>query len=153
MLLDDLIKNDLVDVKQESPKDWRDALRRASEKLIEHKYIKEGYVEEIIKNVDDNGPYIVIVPGVAMPHAMAESENVLGTAISFTKFPEPVLFDAENPDSHAELFFTLAARDPEVHLKNISDLSEILMEDGFIEKLQKINIKDDFIEVVNEYHK
>ncbi|MCO6542445.1 MAG: PTS sugar transporter subunit IIA [Lactobacillus sp.] len=151
MLLEDMIERDLVDVKTSSPKDWKEALKQASDKLIEHGYIKPGYTDEIINNVVTNGPYIVIVPGVAMPHAMAESDNVLGTAIGFTKFPQPVVFDENNPDSHAQLFFTLAARDPKIHLKNISDLSEVLMADGFIEKLLNIQNVEDFKKIVKEY--
>ncbi len=83
----------------EPAKDWQDALQQAAGKLIEHQYILPGYVDEIIGNVEKNGPYIVIVPGVAMPHAMAESENVLGTAIGFAKFPAPVVFDPADPEN------------------------------------------------------
>ncbi|WP_318767573.1 PTS sugar transporter subunit IIA [Lactiplantibacillus carotarum] len=144
MLLNDFLEKDLVDIRHQPAKDWRDALRQSGQKLIEHQYILPGYLDEIILNVEKNGPYIVIVPGVAMPHALAESENVLGTAISFTKFPEPVVFDETNPDSQAQLFFTLAAKEPEQHLKNISDLSDMLMTDGLIEQLLAVNSVEDF---------
>lgn len=149
MLLNDFLAKDLVDIRQAPAQDWRDALRQAGAKLVEHHYIKPGYLDEIILNVEKNGPYIVIVPGVAMPHALAESENVLGTAISFTKFPEPVIFDETNPDSHAQLFFTLAAKDPDEHLQNISDLSDLLMTDGLIEKLLAVNSVADFQAIID----
>lgn len=149
MLLKDFLDKDLVDIRQAPAKDWRDALRQAASKLIEHKYILPGYINEIIANVEKNGPYIVIVPGVAMPHAMAESENVLGTAIGFAKFPQPVIFDSENPDSQAQLFFTLAAKDPEKHLQNIGDLSDMLMTEGLIDKLLAVNSVDDFKKLVD----
>lgn len=149
MLLNDFLAKDLVDIRQAPAKDWRDALRQAGAKLVEHNYIKPGYLDEIILNVEKNGPYIVIVPGVAMPHALAESENVLGTAISFTKFPEPVVFDETNPDSQAQLFFTLAAKDPDEHLQNISDLSDLLMTDGLIEKLLAVNSVADFQAIID----
>jgi len=149
MLLNDFLEKDLVDIRHEPAEDWRDALRQAGAKLIEHEYIKKEYLGEIIKNVEKNGPYIVIVPGVAMPHALAESTNVLGTAISFTKFPEPVVFDKDNPDSQAQLFFTLAAKDPDQHLKNISDLSDLLMTDGLIDKLLAVDSVADFKAVVD----
>lgn len=149
MLLNDFLEKDLVDIRQTPAADWREALKQAGQKLIDHHYIKPAYLNEIILNVEKNGPYIVIVPGVAMPHALAESENVLGTAISFTKFPESVIFDKTNPDSHAQLFFTLAAKDPDQHLKNISDLSDLLMTDGLIEKLLAVNSVADFQAIVD----
>lgn len=150
MLLKDFLENDLVDIQTTPAKDWQDALRRSGAKLIAHQYILPGYLDEIIDNVKKNGPYIVIVPGVAMPHAMAESKNVLGTAVGFTKFPEPVVFDPANPDSQASLFFTLAARDPDQHLQNISDLSDMLMTEGMIDKLLAVNSLDDFKKLVEQ---
>ena len=131
MLLKDFLEKDLVDIRPEPAKDWRDALQQAAGKLIEHKYILPGYINEIIANVEKNGPYIVIVPGVAMPHAMAE-------------FPEPVIFDSDDPDKQAQLFFTLAAKDPKQHLQNIGDLSDMLMTEGLIDKLLAVNSVDDF---------
>jgi len=140
MMIDDMLQKDLVEVTDEEPKSWQEALKFSSRKLIEHGYIKENYVNEIIKNVEDNGPYIVIVPGVAIPHANAESDNVLGTAIAFTKFNKPIKF---GKDINAKLFFTLAAKDPKEHLKNIGDLSEMLMTDDMIDKLLEVrNLKE-----------
>jgi PTS system ascorbate-specific IIA component len=150
MLLNDFLEKDLVDIRQKPALSWREALKQAGEKLIKNRYINEKYLDEIILNVEKNGPYIVIVPGVAMPHALAESENVLGTGISFTKFPEPVVFDENNPDdTQAQIFFTLAAKDPDEHLKNISDLSDLLMTDGLIEKMLAVNSIADFEAIVD----
>ncbi|TGD23175.1 PTS sugar transporter subunit IIA [Companilactobacillus suantsaicola] len=145
MMLQDMLAKDLVEITDRKPKDWQEALKIAAEKLVEHGYIKEAYIDEIIKNVEDNGPYIVIVPGVAMPHANAKSDNVVGTAIGFTKFNDSVDF---GPDSHAKLFFTLAARDPDEHLKNIGELSDMLMTDGLIEKLMDVKNIDDLKEII-----
>ncbi|MEE1524152.1 MAG: PTS sugar transporter subunit IIA, partial [Lacticaseibacillus paracasei] len=57
MLLKDFLEKDLVDIRPEPAKDWRDALQQAAGKLIEHKYILPGYINEIIANVEKNGPY------------------------------------------------------------------------------------------------
>lgn len=148
MLLEDCLKNDLVDIRENSDLTWQDAVRISGNKLVEHGYIKSGYLDEIIDNVNRNGPYIVIVPGVAMPHAMAESENVLGTAIGFTKFSNPVQFDPDNSETQAQLFFTLAAKDSDQHLKNISELSELLMSDGLIDKLIAVKSIEDLKSLV-----
>ncbi|RMW42387.1 PTS sugar transporter subunit IIA [Lactiplantibacillus pentosus] len=153
MLLNDFLENDLVDIKSTAAKNWRDAIKQSGEKLIAHQYIRPEYMTEVISNVEKNGPYIVIVPGVAMPHALAESENVLGTAISFTKFPEPVIFDKNNPDSSAQLFFTLAAKDPDQHLANISELSDLLMTDGLIDRLLTVQNLSDYKTLLDEENK
>ena len=136
--------NDLVRIYDETPQDWREALRIASENLKEKGIITDAYINEIIKNVEVNGAYIVIVPGVVMPHALATGPGVLGTGIGFAKFSEMVSFEAGNPEKQGKLFFTLAAKNEEQHLENIQNLMTLLMTDGMIEALSNIETLDDF---------
>lgn len=65
-----------------------------------------------------------------MPHAMAERVNVCGTAIGLSKFPAPVFFDPAVPEKQAQCFLLLAAKDPEQHCQNMSDLSDCLKSEG-----------------------
>lgn len=143
--------NDLVRIYDEIPQDWREALRIASENLKEKGIITDAYINEIIKNVEVNGAYIVIVPGVVMPHALATGPGVLGTGIGFAKFSEMVSFEAGNPEKQGKLFFTLAAKNEEQHLENIQNLMTLLMTDGMIEALSNIETLDDFNQVMNHF--
>ncbi|MCT3038317.1 MAG: PTS sugar transporter subunit IIA [Leuconostoc mesenteroides] len=143
--------NDLVRIYDETPQDWREALRIASENLREKEIITDAYINEIIKNVEVNGAYIVIVPGVVMPHALATGPGVLGTGIGFAKFSEMVSFEEGNPEKQGKLFFTLAAKNEEQHLENIQNLMALLMTDGMIEALSNIETLDDFNQVMNHF--
>lgn len=143
--------NDLVRIYDETPQDWREALRIASENLKEKEIITDAYINEIIKNVEVNGAYIVIVPGVVMPHALATGPGVLGTGIGFAKFSEMVSFEEGNPEKQGKLFFTLAAKNEEQHLENIQNLMTLLMTDGMIEALSNIETLDDFNQVMNHF--
>ena len=40
--------------------DWKEAIRAAAMPLHEMGYIEERYITEVIRNVEENGPYIVI---------------------------------------------------------------------------------------------
>src|SRR5436190_1203805 len=82
-------------------------------------------------------------------HSSEESEGVFGTAISFTKMSEEVVFEAGNPEKNARLFFTLAAKNSEEHVENISKLSEMLMTDGLIEALMDVNTIEEYQQVMN----
>ncbi|BBE27010.1 phosphotransferase system mannitol fructose-specific IIA domain-containing protein [Latilactobacillus sakei subsp. carnosus DSM 15831] len=144
--------NELIRIYDETPKKWREALRVASSTLKEKQLITDDYVDEIIKNVEKNGAYIVIVPGVVMPHALATSAGVLGTGISFTKFSEPVSFDPDDEEKQGKLFFTLAAKDDAQHLKNIQDLMDLLMIDGMIDALSAIETMADFEDVMHSFN-
>ncbi|URZ86851.1 PTS sugar transporter subunit IIA [Floricoccus penangensis] len=134
-MLNYLLENDLIRFSEKDPIDWKDAIKISSENLLEKDLITEEYISELINSVEEYGPYIVLVPGVAMPHSQAESEAVKGTAITFTHFNNPISFEDGNEEKDAQLFFTLAAKNPAEHMENIANLSELLMEDGMIESL------------------
>ena len=153
-MLNYFLKNHLVDYVHQEPKNWQEAIQLSCQTLLNQGYIKEDYVSDIIECVEKYGPYIVIVPGVAMPHASEESNGVIGTAISFTKFDNPIVFyDKENDEEkEASLFFTLAAKDPNSHLEHISDLMELLTKEGMIEALQESNNIEDYKSIIEQFH-
>lgn len=143
--------NELIRFCEETPSDWESAIALSCQTLLEKKIITQQYVDEIIECVQKYGPYIVIVPGVAMPHSSEESQGVLGTAISFTKMKQDVVFEEGNAEKNARLFFTLAAKNSEEHVENISKLSEMLMTDGVIEALMAVETMDDYKKVMTTF--
>ena len=143
--------NNLVAISKETPKDWQEAIRLSGEILKQNKLITDQYVEQVIDDVKEYGPYIVIVPGVAMPHSSAKNEGVLGTGIGFTLFPEAISFEEGNPEKDAQLFFMLAAKDPGAHMENIANLSDLLMTEGLIADLKKVKTMKDYVAVMEKY--
>ena len=130
--------------------DWKEAVAESCQLLLDKKLIDQSYVDEIIQCVEEHGPYIVIVPKVAMPHSSADSEGVYGTAISSTKMKRPIQFDQE--EKSASLFFTLAAKNVDQHMENIQKLSELLMIDGLIDRLADTDSIEDYRVVMQEYN-
>lgn len=47
---------------------WEEAVEKAAQPLLDKGYIEGGYVERIIEKIKRHGPYMVIAPGIAMPH-------------------------------------------------------------------------------------
>lgn len=83
--------NNLVAISKKTPKDWEEAIRLSGEILKQNELITDQYVDQVINDVKEYGPYIVIVPGVAMPHSSAKNEGVLGTGIGFTLYRKQFL--------------------------------------------------------------
>lgn len=135
----------------ESASDWKEAIRMSCEVLEADGTVEANYKEDIIKCVEKYGPYIVIVPMVAMPHSQEGAEGVNKTAIAFMKLEKPVSFDPEDPEKDAQLFFTLASCDPSQHLDNMSKLSEILCNEEVIEKLLEAHTPEDLLEIQKTY--
>ncbi|HCM90629.1 MULTISPECIES: PTS sugar transporter subunit IIA [Vagococcus] len=144
-------ENDLVTYSDKNITDWQEAISESCQNLLDKKIINEAYIEEIIACVKEHGPYIVIVPEVAMPHSSEQSEGVFGTAISFTKMKQDIYFEDPEEEKKASLFFTLAAKNPEEHMENIQKLSELLMTDGLIEDLVATKSFEDYKEVMEKY--
>ena len=97
------------------------------------------------------GPYIIIMPDVAMPHSQEGSANVNKTAIGFMKLEKPVSFDPGDPEKDATLFFTLAASDSDQHMANMVRLSEMLMTDGVADALKAARTPEDLLTIQEKY--
>ena len=123
---------------------WEEAIKESATPLLNDGSITPQYVEDMIENVHKNGPYIVIVPGIAMPHAKNEG-GVVKTGISLLKLEEAVPFP-EN--KKVNLLFTLAAEDTSGHLDLISDLSSLLIEDEVREKLEQANSEEEILDLL-----
>lgn len=144
--------NGLINYSDKEITDWREAIAESCQLLLDKKIIDQTYVDEIIRCVEEHGPYIVIVPEVAMPHSAEESEGVFGTAISFTKMKHSVSFESADEEKSAVLFFTLAAKNPEEHMENIQNLSELLMTEGLIERLAETQSIEEYKAVMKEFN-
>lgn len=123
---------------------WEESIELASKPLIENDYITSDYIDAMVENVKVNGAYIVIVPEIAMPHASTD-KGVMKTGMSFLRLNEAVQF----PDNQeVKLFFVLAAKDSTTHLELLSDLSSILIEEDFREKLKEASTEEDLLSLL-----
>lgn len=115
----------------ENATDWQDAIRKSTSLLEEHGYVEARYKEEIIANVKNLGPYIVIADNIALPHARPE-QGAISTQMAVTLFREPVVFET---GAEAQLFITLAAKDSDSHLEALMQISELLSDETYVEKI------------------
>lgn len=112
--------------------DWRDAIRLAVKPLEEDGDVEPRYKEEIIKNVEQLGPYFILAPKVAMPHARPE-QGALKTQIAVTLLKKPVVFkEGEEP---VQLLIPLAAADNESHIDTLMKIAEVLSDENKTAKL------------------
>jgi len=137
VLLGDLLAGNRVQF-VEKAENWEEAIRLSCKLLIEDGTIDPKYADEIIAAVKEMGPYIVLMPGFALPHAMKDSKNAHNTAIAFMKLAQPVSFDKNSNEKDASVFFTLAAKDSEEHLKNMRKLWKMLTNEELCEDLRNV---------------
>ncbi len=113
--------------------DWKDAVRKVGGLLLSSEAIEENYIEAMIQKVIELGPYIVIAPQVAMPHARPE-DGVKRTSMAIITLEEGVNFGHEKNDP-VKLLIALAAVDNKAHIEALSKLMDIL---GDNDKLNNI---------------
>lgn len=116
---------------------WEDAVRASVQPLIDAGAVKPAYADSIVNSVKKFGPYIVIAPDIAIPHA-EDKGNVNETTICFMKSNTPVVFDPEDHEKDARIFFVLASNDEEKHLANLQMLMECMCDEEFIGKLGEV---------------
>ncbi|MDR2784786.1 MAG: PTS sugar transporter subunit IIA [Treponema sp.] len=150
MLLTEIVEKGLFSFVDEVDS-WEEAIRQSCKALENAGIVGKLYAEEIIKCVGENGPYIVLMPGIALPHSMENSPNAYGTAISFTKINKPVSFDNNDPEKTASVFFTLAATDNDLHLKNMRRLFKMLTDEALCADLLTAASKEDILTLDKKY--
>ncbi|WP_424696704.1 BglG family transcription antiterminator [Granulicatella elegans] len=145
--LKDLVKKELIQ-QLDKVNDWQTAVRIASKPLLEYGYIEESYVEAIISSVNEIGPYIVLAPKVAVPHASPDA-GVHRLGISLLQLKEPVNFGlADDEDKNVQLIFVLATVDSSAHLKALQQLALILDDDDIIESLIRAEMPEEILGLI-----
>ena len=150
MLLTQMLDAGHVNFKERCA-DWRSAIRAGCEPLVASGAVDAAYADEIIASVEQYGPYIVIAPDIAMPHAQGNVASVHQTAVSFMKVHEAVAFAADDRDKDARLFFTLASQNHEQHLENMSMLATMLDNEALIADLLTAQNNDELRNIAAKY--
>ena len=92
------------------------------------------YIDGIISNAKEFGPYFVICPDLALLHARPE-QGVIKRQLAVTVLREPVRFKEEGPD--VRLLVTLAAEDADSHIDVMRKLAVMFSDPADITKIAK----------------
>jgi ascorbate PTS system EIIA or EIIAB component len=117
-------------VKVDTPEE---AIRKAGKLLADQNHVDCSYIEAMVKSYKDNGPYFVLAPQVALPHARPE-DGVKEASVSLVQLAEPIEFGNELNDP-VKLVFALGASNNAEHLEVLKKLIGIL---GNKETIQRI---------------
>lgn len=135
-----------VDVECE---DWREAVEKSALPLLHEGYITEGYITQMIRNIEQMGPYIVLAQGFALPH---ESPDMGGKKLGMNliRLKEPVSFHSAYYDP-VEFVCCLSTIDKDAHLKAMFHLMNLLSKHDFCENIRKAKSAEEIYQVIYEY--
>lgn len=147
-VLGELLTTQTLQLKQHAAT-WQEAIQLAASPLVELGTVKERYVTAMVESIEKNGPYVVITPLVAIPHARPE-EGVRSLSMSLLKLEQAVYFA---PDKPVQLIIVLAAADSDSHLRALIQLTNLLNEPANIQRMLEATDKEQLLEIIHNYSK
>lgn len=108
-------------------KDAEDAIRQAGQLLVNEGLAEESYVEAMVKGYKDVGPYIVVAPNIAFPHARPEF-GAKKKGVSIIRLSEPVVFGHPTNDP-IQLVCALCGTDSTSHIEMLQSLADLLRDE------------------------
>jgi len=118
-----LLTKDCIQIANVVPS-WQEAIRLAATPLVRQNKIEQRYIEAMIQSIEQYGPYVVITPKVALPHAR----------------PSDVF-----------LIFVLAAMDNTSHLQALADLTLVLQHPDQVDSLIACQHEEDISEKIKQF--
>jgi ascorbate PTS system EIIA or EIIAB component len=121
-------------VAQRTVEDWRAGVRLACSLLEEQDAVTPQYAERCIAAVEDEGPYVVLAPGIALAHARPE-DGVERLGVSVATLTEPVMFGHPDNDP-VDVVFAFGSPDEQQHVGLLSELATQLL-GGLADRLRQ----------------
>lgn len=147
-MLNDWLKADCIQLCEEVA-DWQAAVTLSAQPLLQRGVITDNYLAAIFRQHQALGPYFVLAPGIAMPHARPEEgANALG--LSLLKINQGVHFHSEDNDP-VFVVVMLSAPDRNSHIELISQLAELFSDSEAMGKLFQAESKKHIEDVIAHY--
>ena len=110
--------------------DWRAAVRLAGLALANSGAALPSYADEMIRMIEEHGPYVVIAPGLALAHARP-GPAVLADGFAVVTLATPVAFGHPHNDP-VSVVLGLAISSADRHLESIAALANVFNDSSAI---------------------
>lgn len=113
--------------------DWRAAVMLAADALAASGAARPEYGLEMIRMIEQHGPYVVIAPGLALAHARPGPE-VLADGLSIVTLAKPVTFGHPHNDP-VSVVLGLAIATADEHLAAVAAVANVFNDSTAIAEL------------------
>jgi PTS system ascorbate-specific IIA component len=126
--------------------DWRDAVRLAGAALTAAGIARPGYAGEMVRMIEEHGPYVVIAPGLALAHARPGPE-VLADGLAIVTLATPVDFGHPYNDP-VSVVLALAVASGDAHIALVAELANIFNDSSAVADLAAARSVDDVLAIM-----
>lgn len=121
-----LLQEGMIRVKQPA-NSWEEAVKIGIGCLVSGKKADWKYYHAIINSVGKNGPYFVLMPGVALPHARP-TDGAIADGFSLVTLAKPIDFGSPENDP-ISILLSFCATDASVQVESALAQAVTLFED------------------------
>ena len=126
---------------------WEEAVRSAGRLLVNCGFAEERYIEGMLNLSKELGPYIVLTPGVAIPHARPE-EGAKKVGFAAITLNPPINFGNEFNDP-VYLVIGFCSPSTEAHVDMLTRIARLLGEEDFLDKCKAAKTPQQLADVFN----
>lgn len=131
----------------ESAETWQEAIAVAAAPLIASGAVERDYQTAIIASTEKFGPYYILMPGMAMPHARPE-DGVKRDAFSLVVLKNPVVF---SDGKEVSVLITLAATSSNIHTGiAIPQIVAVFELPNIIQRLEQASEVNEILSIIDE---
>jgi mannitol/fructose-specific phosphotransferase system IIA component (Ntr-type) len=123
-------------------------VRSAGRLLVKCGFAEERYVEGMLSLTKELGPYIVLAPGIAIPHARPE-EGAIKVGFAAVTLNPPVNFGNEFNDP-VYLVIGFCSPSSDAHVELLCRIARILGVENFLEKCKAARTPGELADVFNQ---
>ena len=141
----DYVKPERISL-NEDLRDWKEAIIKAGSILLDSNVVKESYIQNSIKAIEEFGTYMILAPGVLFPHARTEGD-VYETGFSLITLKNPVIMPSKEEVSMVIMF---SSKNNEEHLETFMQLVDLANEDNFLERVKLLKKNYEFVNILKK---
>jgi mannitol/fructose-specific phosphotransferase system IIA component (Ntr-type) len=127
--------------------DWQTAVRATGQILVDHDLAEETYIEAMIEMVKELGPYIVMTPGIAIPHARPE-EGAKKVGFAAVKLARPINFGNKDNDP-VYLVLGFCSPNAQAHVELLAKIAEVLGTEDILENIKAAKTAEEIAVLFN----
>jgi mannitol/fructose-specific phosphotransferase system IIA component (Ntr-type) len=125
-----------------------EAIEKSGQLLVDSGCAEPKYITAMLENFYRNGNYIVMAPGIAVPHA-SPGPAVLRPGLSLLTLKKPIHFGHPKNDP-VNLVAAFCAVDHQSHLGMLMDLAALLERQDKLERMRIASSKKEILKIVSE---
>lgn len=131
----------------EKKADWIETVNTAGGILLKNGYINEGYIKNIIENINKNGVYMVLKNEFILLHAEKQN-NVFKTGIAFLRKKFPVEFPGKYMVRN---ILAISCHSKEELSGSFEDILKLSENTGFLEELEDVRDSEAVFCLIKKY--